>query len=66
MKCMYCGCLESKVIDSRSTEEGTMIRRRRECVNCGKRFTSYETIETPPVLVINSCGNLQEFDVGKL
>lgn len=66
MKCMYCGCLESKVIDSRSTEEGTMIRRRRECVNCGKRFTTYETIETTPVLVIKSSGNRQAFDVGKI
>ena len=66
MKCMYCGCLESKVIDSRSTEEGTMIRRRRECVNCGKRFTTYETIETTPVLVIKSSGNRQAFDVGNV
>lgn len=66
MKCMYCGCLESKVIDSRSTEEGTMIRRRRECIECGKRFTTYETIETTPVLVVKSGGNRQAFDANKI
>ena len=54
MKCMYCGCLESKVIDSRATDEGRTIRRRRECIQCGKRFTTYETIETTPVLVIKT------------
>ena len=52
MKCMYCGCMESKVIDSRATDEGRTIRRRRECIQCGKRFTTYETIETTPVLVV--------------
>ena len=66
MKCMYCGCLDSKVIDSRSTEEGTMIRRRRECAECGKRFTTYETIETTPVLVVKSGGNRQAFDANKI
>lgn len=66
MKCMFCGCTESKVIDSRSTEEGTMIRRRRECVNCGKRFTTYETVETTPVLVVKSGGNRQAFDANKI
>ncbi len=66
MKCMYCGCLESKVIDSRSTEEGTMIRRRRECIECGKRFTTYETIETTPVLVVKAGGNRQAFDANKI
>ena len=66
MKCMYCGCLESKVIDSRSTEEGTMIRRRRECTECGKRFTTYETIETTPVLVVKSGCNRQAFDANKI
>ena len=54
MKCMYCGCTDSKVIDSRSTDENTMIRRRRECTGCGRRFTTYETIETTPVLVIKN------------
>ena len=66
MKCMYCGCLESKVIDSRATEEGRTIRRRRECIQCGKRFTTYETIETTPVLVIKNSGNRQAFDPNKL
>ena len=54
MKCMYCGYTESKVIDSRSTDEGRTIRRRRECMQCGKRFTTYETIETTPVLVVKN------------
>ncbi len=66
MKCMYCGCLESKVIDSRSAEDGTIIRRRRECLNCGKRFTTYETVETTPILVIKSSGARQAFDTNKL
>lgn len=66
MKCMYCGCLESKVIDSRLNEDGTSIRRRRECVNCGKRFTTYETIETTPILVIKRNGTRQTFDVNKI
>lgn len=66
MKCMYCGCLESKVVDSRSTDEGSMIRRRRECVNCGKRFTTYETVETTPILVIKASGARQSFDPNKV
>ncbi len=66
MKCMYCGCLESKVIDSRAAEDGTIIRRRRECLNCGKRFTTYETVETTPILVIKSSGARQAFDTNKL
>lgn len=66
MKCMYCGCIESKVIDSRSTDENTMIRRRRECVECGRRFTTYETIETTPVLVIKAGGNREAFDPNKV
>lgn len=66
MKCVYCGCLESKVIDSRATEENTMIRRRRECMNCGKRFTTYETVETTPVLVIKNGGERQAFDANKI
>ena len=53
MKCMYCGCEDSKVIDSRSTDDGKSIRRRRECIACGKRFTTFETIETVPFLVIS-------------
>lgn len=66
MKCMNCGCLESKVIDSRASEDGTSIRRRRECVNCGRRFTTYETIETTPILVVKNGGNRQTFDEAKL
>lgn len=66
MKCMYCGCLDSKVIDSRSTEDGTIIRRRRECINCGKRFTTYETVENTPIFVIKNNGARQAFDANKL
>ena len=66
MKCMYCGCIESKVIDSRSTDENTMIRRRRECIGCGRRFTTYETVENTPILVIKSSGARQAFDPNKL
>lgn len=66
MKCLYCGCTESKVIDSRSADDGMVIRRRRECANCGKRFTTYETIETTSVLVVKSNGVRQAFDVAKV
>ncbi len=66
MKCIYCGCTESKVIDSRSAEDYKTIRRRRECVNCGRRFTTYETIENTPVLVIKSDGTRQSFDKEKI
>ena len=63
---MYCGCLESKVVDSRSADDGTIIRRRRECLSCGKRFTTYETVENTPILVIKSSGGRQAFDPNKL
>ena len=66
MRCLYCGCTESKVIDSRSADDDRTIRRRRECMGCGKRFTTYETIEMTPVLVIKSDGNRQAFDSGKI
>lgn len=66
MKCMFCGCLDSKVIDSRATEDGTIIRRRRECLNCGKRFTTYETVENTPILVVKSSGARQAFDPNKI
>ena len=66
MKCMYCGHTDSKVIDSRPSDDGTAIRRRRECANCGKRFTTYETVETTPILVIKTNGNRQAFDANKL
>lgn len=63
---MYCGSVDSKVIDSRQSEDGTAIRRRRECINCGKRFTTYETVETTPILVVKSDGTRQSFDPNKL
>lgn len=66
MKCMYCGCEDSKVIDSRSADEGRTIRRRRECINCGKRYTTYETIEDTPVLVVKSSGIRQAYDALKV
>ena len=66
MKCMFCGCLDSKVIDSRSAEDGTIIRRRRECTHCGKRFTTYETVESTPIFVIKSNGVRQAFDINKI
>ena len=66
MKCMFCGCEDSKVIDSRSADDGRAIRRRRECLACGRRFTTYETIEDTPVLVIKSSGNRQAFDPQKI
>ena len=66
MKCMYCGCEDSKVIDSRSTDDGKSIRRRRECVACGKRFTTFETIETVSFLVIKRDGTRQSYDRTKL
>ncbi|MCI9504203.1 MAG: transcriptional repressor NrdR [Clostridia bacterium] len=66
MRCMYCNCVESKVIDSRSTDDDRTIRRRRECIGCGKRFTTYETIEVNPILVVKSDGNRQAYDIGKI
>ncbi len=66
MKCMYCGCIDSKVIDSRSAEDSTIIRRRRECINCGKRFTTYETVENTPIFVIKTNGARQAFDPSKI
>lgn len=66
MKCIFCGFSESKVLDSRSTDEGNSIRRRRECLHCGKRFTTYETIEMTPILVIKNDGTRQQFDPSKI
>ncbi len=66
MKCPYCGYSESKVIDSRPTDEGERIRRRRECLNCAKRFTTYEVIETVPVVVVKKDKSLEAFDRNKL
>lgn len=66
MRCLYCNCTESKVIDSRSADDDRTIRRRRECIGCGRRFTTYETIEIAPILVIKTDGTRQPFDVGKI
>ncbi len=66
MKCIYCGSQDSKVIDSRATDDGAVIRRRRECEQCHKRFTTYETVETTPIMVIKSNGNRQIFDSAKI
>ncbi|MBU3805509.1 MAG: transcriptional regulator NrdR [Candidatus Fournierella pullistercoris] len=66
MKCPYCGEMESKVIDSRPTEDGEKIRRRRECLGCGKRFTTYEIMETVPLMVVKKDRSRQVFDRDKL
>ena len=66
MKCPYCGCEDSKVIDPRPTDEGERIRRRRECTKCGKRFTTYEIIETVPLIVVKKDGTRESFDRVKL
>ena len=66
MRCPYCGADESKVIDSRPTEDGEKIRRRRECLACQKRFTTYEIIETLPLVVIKRDGSRQSFDRQKV
>ncbi len=66
MRCLYCNCTESKVIDSRSADDDRSIRRRRECIGCGRRFTTYETIEIAPILVVKSDGTRQAFDVTKI
>ena len=66
MKCPYCGYEESKVIDSRPTDEGERIRRRRECLKCAKRFTTYEIIESLPIIAIKKDGSREVFDRQKL
>ncbi len=66
MKCPFCSYTESKVIDSRSSDDGDRIRRRRECLSCGTRFTTYETIETTPLMVIKRDQSRQPFDKEKL
>ena len=66
MKCRSCLSTESKVVDSRPTDDGTAIRRRRECLNCGKRFTTYEKIEEIPIMVIKKDGRREPFDSGKI
>lgn len=66
MKCPACGYSESKVVDSRPMDEGEKIRRRRECLSCQKRFTTYEVIETTPMMVVKRDGTLEAFDRSKL
>ena len=66
MKCPFCGYAESKVIDSRPADENASIRRRRECLSCGKRFTTYETVERLPLMVIKKDGSRQSFDKEKV
>lgn len=66
MHCLKCGCEESKVVDSRMVEESNSIRRRRECINCKNRFTTYERIEFTPIMVIKKNGVRQQFDRNKI
>lgn len=66
MKCPFCGYNESKVIDSRPADEGCSIRRRRECLSCNKRFTTYETVESLPLVVVKKDGSRQSFDRNKI
>ena len=66
MKCPFCAYLESKVVDSRPADEGASIRRRRECLSCHKRFTTYETMESLPLMVVKKDGSRQSFDRNKV
>ena len=66
MRCQYCGYLDSRVIDSRPTEEGSSIRRRRECLRCGRRFTTYEKIETSPLMVVKKDMRREPFNADKI
>ncbi len=66
MKCLYCNCIDSKVVDSRATEDFSAIKRRRECNGCGRRFTTYETIEVTPVLVVKNNGTREAFNTEKI
>ena len=66
MRCPYCGQSESKVIDSRPADEGNSIRRRRECLSCQKRFTTYETVESLPIIVVKKDGSRESFDRQKV
>ncbi len=66
MRCPYCGEQESKVVDSRHSEDGLSIRRRRECMGCQKRFTTYEVVETVPIIVVKRNGSRQNFDKNKI
>ena len=66
MKCPYCGALDSKVVDSRHSDDGLSIRRRRECMNCQRRFTTYEVVESLPIIVVKRNGSRQPFDRNKI
>ena len=66
MRCPYCGCEESKVVDSRPTDEGERIRRRRKCFNCQERFTTYELIETTPIMVVKRDNSREPYNRQKL
>lgn len=66
MRCPYCNYTESKVVDSRPTDGGQAIRRRRECIDCGKRFTTYENIEEIPIIVVKKDGNRESYNRNKL
>ena len=66
MKCPFCGDIESKVVDSRRSEEGDSIRRRRECLACQRRFTTYEIVESLPIIVVKRDGTHQSFDRNKI
>ena len=66
MKCQFCSCVDSKVIDSRPTDDGNSIRRRRECMNCGRRFTTYEKVELSPLFVVKRDGRREGFDGQKI
>ena len=66
MRCQYCSCTDSKVIDSRPTDDGNSIRRRRECTNCGRRFTTYEKVELNPLFVVKKDGRREMFDSQKI
>ena len=66
MKCPFCGEQESKVVDSRHSDDGLSIRRRRECMNCQRRFTTYEMVESLPIIVVKRNGSRQNFDRNKL
>ena len=66
MRCQYCSCMDSKVIDSRPTDDGNSIRRRRECMKCGRRFTTYEKVEMSPLIVVKRDGRREGYDSKKI
>ena len=66
MKCIYCGYPESKVVDSRPLDDGISTRRRRECLECGRRFTTYEKAEFLPIMVVKKDGSRESFDIDKI